>query len=289
MRTSIWTNDKKNINPVGNDSLNSFKELAMFSGMGNGFTFELESIIFYALAKACEALYDRKAPDLAYNIGGKFISIHGDDLVIPRHLYPLFSFICPKIGLTINAEKTCVSGRFRESCGGDYLDGTQVRPFYIKDRMTSARLIGFLNHCNRADVNVLSHEAYLLLEKEIPKVHILYGPDGFGDGHLIYCDYHQFDVSSNHTRGHCLHAFYSFKKIPISSDQPLSKGDQLSYLYDTMFYKSEDISRVSRDPYVIGGMESSEKGRICVVGRPKISFYRYPAIVTYLLPTPILG
>jgi hypothetical protein len=47
--------------------------LEKFSSMGNGFTFELESLIFWALAQACSDLTSRG-----------IVSIYGDDLIVDR-------------------------------------------------------------------------------------------------------------------------------------------------------------------------------------------------------------
>jgi hypothetical protein len=94
----------------------------MFSSMGNGFTFELESLIFLALMRAC-AYFE--------GISG-VISVYGDDIIIPSGLYDTATWVLSVFGFTPNASKSFHTGPFRESCGGHYLLGNDVTPFYLK-------------------------------------------------------------------------------------------------------------------------------------------------------------
>ena len=99
--------------------------LEKFSSMGNGFTFELETVIFTALARACVDegdLYNRS-----------LISVYGDDILIGRdHIHDLLA-VLRFFGFTPNPRKTFVEGSFRESCGCDFFEGEDVRPFLLKD------------------------------------------------------------------------------------------------------------------------------------------------------------
>jgi len=93
-----------------------------FSSMGNGFTFELESLIFYGAACAvCEYL---KVPCR--------VSVFGDDVIIPKECYELFSSFSEFLGFKVNLSKSFSSGYFRESCGAHYWGGVDVKPVYVK-------------------------------------------------------------------------------------------------------------------------------------------------------------
>lgn len=94
-----------------------------FSTMGNGFTFELESLIFVAIALAiCE-----------YNgYDDADVSIFGDDLTLPSLGYTQLGRICSYLGFTINTDKSFASGPFRESCGSYYFSGRDVKPYFLK-------------------------------------------------------------------------------------------------------------------------------------------------------------
>lgn len=100
-----------------------------FSSMGNGFTFELESMIFYALSlSVCEEL---ATPNK------KYIRAYGDDIVVPVQAYERLVEVLEFVGFTVNKKKSYSSGVFRESCGHDYFNGKLVRPFFLKEEIQS--------------------------------------------------------------------------------------------------------------------------------------------------------
>lgn len=95
-----------------------------FSSMGNGFTFELESMIFYALSLSVAQLD-------GYN--SFWCQAFGDDIVVPSGCYENLCELLAFLGFTVNHEKSFHSGPFRESCGKDYIRGSLVRPVYLKE------------------------------------------------------------------------------------------------------------------------------------------------------------
>jgi hypothetical protein len=108
----------------------------MFSSMGNGFTFELESLLFWAIARAV-AYYSR--------VSGE-ISVYGDDIILPSRIATTFTQVLSWCGFKTNVDKTFVSGSFRESCGGHYIAGLDVTPFFLRRPIkTVSDLILFLN------------------------------------------------------------------------------------------------------------------------------------------------
>lgn len=146
--------------------------LEKFSSMGNGYTFELESLIFWALSLAC----------VTYTGGDvRHVGVFGDDIILPSDATPLLFEVLDSAGFWVNPEKSYWEGPFRESCGADWLMGEDVRPFYLKDRISDELLFIFHNWALRRG------------ERELAKVceawtwehNRLYGPDGYGDGHLI--------------------------------------------------------------------------------------------------------
>lgn len=94
-----------------------------FSTMGNGFTFELETLIFWALSKAVLEVEDLKGQVLVY----------GDDIILPESALPLLMDTFAICGFTINLEKTHFNSAFRESCGKHFFDGHDVTPIYQKE------------------------------------------------------------------------------------------------------------------------------------------------------------
>lgn len=109
---------------------------AMFSSMGNGFTFELETLLFYAIARATQR---------ASGIEGQ-IAVYGDDIIVPAKLARRVVRVLEWFGFKPNRKKTHITGSFRESCGGHYWRGFDVKPFYVRGAVrTLPDLINILN------------------------------------------------------------------------------------------------------------------------------------------------
>lgn len=95
-----------------------------FSSMGNGATFDLESLIFWALASAvCE--------QLGYNTF--WVNVFGDDIVVPSGIMDELTRVFNLVGFKLNLAKTFFDSPYRESCGKDYVKGVPVRPVYVKN------------------------------------------------------------------------------------------------------------------------------------------------------------
>jgi len=147
-------------------------ELQKFSSMGNAYTFELESLIFYSLAlSTCEYL----------GLSSKDVRSYGDDIVVPVGAVDLLKDVLDYCGFSINLDKSYWKGPFRESCGADYLYGMDIRPFYLKEQISERTLYlmhnWFVRHCEPQLAAVVKS----FVRPDIA----LYGPDGYGDGHLI--------------------------------------------------------------------------------------------------------
>lgn len=111
--------------------------LEKVSSMGNGFTFELESLIFWALSQSVLRLH---------HISDTRLAIYGDDIVIHNSAAEPLELLLNYVGFTVNSSKTHVSGPFRESCGEHYFYGENVTPFYVKEPVESEhRLYWLLN------------------------------------------------------------------------------------------------------------------------------------------------
>lgn len=101
--------------------------LEKFSSMGNGFTFELESLIFWALTSAeANESDDRER-----------VWIYGDDIICPQSVAPGLIELLEFCGFKTNVSKSFVSGNFFESCGKHYFKGVDVTPVYQKEEVES--------------------------------------------------------------------------------------------------------------------------------------------------------
>ena len=95
---------------------------AKLSSMGNGYTFELETLIFYALSCTHSG------------IGNKWTHVYGDDIIVTSDLAEPLALTLAEVGFDLNSDKSFWNGPFRESCGGHYWNGRDVTPFYLKGR-----------------------------------------------------------------------------------------------------------------------------------------------------------
>lgn len=103
-------------------------KLEKFSSMGNGFTFELETLIFAAILST---LLEKEG---ASGLLGHDLFVFGDDIILPTSHSKSAIAALRFFGFSTNVEKTYLDDTlFRESCGADFFKGVNVRPVYLKD------------------------------------------------------------------------------------------------------------------------------------------------------------
>jgi len=121
-------------------------ESRTFCTMGIGYTFPLQTLVFLSLLKAIETmLYNR--------LDRRTISVYGDDMIYHRRMHKWVVYYFEQLSFTINLDKTFSEGGFRESCGGDYHTGVDVRPFqpqngpayYVTPKSYEAMLYKLIN------------------------------------------------------------------------------------------------------------------------------------------------
>lgn len=138
------------------------------SSMGNGFTFELESLIFWAL---CSSVLDYS------KTSERRLGVYGDDLIFSTDICDLALDFLTFCGFTVNRKKSFTAGPFRESCGKHYFRGYDVTPFYIREDVTSPpRVIWLANsirrHARKGFVWGLDsrlHQVYKDVVSKLPK------------------------------------------------------------------------------------------------------------------------
>lgn len=147
-------------------------EYEKVSSMGNGFTFELETALFWALCSSVS--------------GGA--SVYGDDIVVGSDFAgPVIDFL-REAGFEVNEKKTFTEGPFRESCGGHFFNGANVTPPYVRSPLDS--LPRYISVANRLAACVTGNgyrdasfeEGWQLLAKPVPR--FLWGPQDVGDSVL---------------------------------------------------------------------------------------------------------
>jgi hypothetical protein len=107
--------------------------LHMISTMGNAVTFPLETLVFWTAGHAVRL--NRLGSNTLFPEWKdlKRVSVFGDDCIVSTEDTHDFIELCESIGFIVNEEKS-FSGEnpFRESCGGDYHQGYDVRPYNVR-------------------------------------------------------------------------------------------------------------------------------------------------------------
>lgn len=181
-----------------------------FSSMGNGFTFELESLIFYALCRAVT----------------NDVSVYGDDIIVPTTSFDSVKTALEESGFVLNTAKSFSTGNFRESCGMDVFCGVDCTPVYLRNlpKMTED-VVKIHNQvrlwCGR-DIAPSLHFSAMLRKWRNVHTH-LYGPQGYGDGH-----YHvNLDEATPRRASDGLEGWWYKSSIRIFSDNTMY-GDRVS-------------------------------------------------------------
>jgi len=179
--------------------------LEKWSSMGNGYTFELESLLFYAMA-------------LAVGSNKEVTGVFGDDIIVEKRCAEDLLELLRFCGFSVNSEKTFLIGVFYESCGADYFQGRAVRPFYLKGRYSDEDkrnlrvpelLIRICNKvrrysnqlCGGLGCDARFRRVWGWLSRQHPLVRETGIPDGYGEGGLVV----NFDeaVPDRALHGHC--------------------------------------------------------------------------------------
>jgi hypothetical protein len=194
--------------------------LEKFSGMGNGFTFPLETLIFWSLARAV-CVGDREV-----------VSVYGDDIIVPTHRYEELVHVLRVCGFLVNQKKSFHKGPFRESCGADWISGIDVRPYYQKDLVTPQGLFVLHNFYVRHGDHGGAEKVRKLIHPSLQ----IFGPEGYGDGHLVHFNDGlvvpvYLKKPSHSARGWAGITFRSFKEVGLRDERGPLPTDFVLPLY----------------------------------------------------------
>lgn len=114
--------------------------LAKFASMGSALCFPIEAMVFLtiiglALEQTLEQPVTRA--DLRRLHGS--VRVYGDDIIVPVHLVRSVIELLETFGLKVNSSKSFWTGKFRESCGGDFYDGHRITPVRVRRVFPSSR------------------------------------------------------------------------------------------------------------------------------------------------------
>jgi hypothetical protein len=157
--------------------------LQKFSAMGNGYTWELQSAVFYSMIRACNEYL---------GVDDHVCSIFGDDIICHKDVAPTLIYFLAACGLKINTKKSYTSGYFRESCGKHYYKGLDVSPFYLRKPLKANsdivvlhnRIFAWATEFGYKDASFKDLLQYL---RSVVTCKVLYVPKGYGDGAFHAC------------------------------------------------------------------------------------------------------
>lgn len=96
--------------------------LSMMALMGNAYCFPLQTLIFAALVRAVSLRCGLESKEFAT------YSVYGDDIIVDVTAYDQVIKTLKALKMVPNEKKSFSRGLFRESCGGDYFNGRNIRP-----------------------------------------------------------------------------------------------------------------------------------------------------------------
>ncbi len=198
-------------------------ELYMVSSMGNGFTFPLQTLLFSTIVVACYRVLGIK-PKIRRDGPANF-GVFGDDIIVRKDSYDFVTRALRMFGFVTNDNKSFNTGNFRESCGGDYFRGHDIRGVYCKSLKTSADVYSTINRLIR-----WSARTGIMLPKTVSSlmsiVKFLPIPYHDGDAEGVKVPFAPAELKRDRRTGAVI--YHALVKRPRTARMPMSEGEQLS-------------------------------------------------------------
>jgi hypothetical protein len=173
--------------------------IAKYASMGSALTFPLEAMVFLTII-LLGIERENGTPVTRKTLQGLMgkVRVYGDDIIVPVQYAESVSQALADFGLVVNVDKSFWTGKFRESCGGDYYAGRDVTVVKcVRDLPTNRTHVSEINSAVslRNQLNELGYwrtVEYLdhCIERLIPFPTVLPGSPGLGK-HSLSLD---FDV-----------------------------------------------------------------------------------------------
>lgn len=190
---------------------------AKFSSMGNGFTFELETLIFWALAQAtCEF----------YGIG-QVQAVYGDDIIVDVSAFDRVRETLTSAGFLLNQRKSFADSYFRESCGMNAWNGRQMQVYRVTKCDTISDLYAIHNGLRKVGCG----KAANLVLRLVPRDARYYGPEVAGDCVLMNPDFQSWKGRLVGRDRGWFFQFYRLKVLKFIPDTVPSQGYEPAILH----------------------------------------------------------
>jgi len=121
----------------------SILKLNKFAPMGSALCFPTLALTIWAILTSGQD-YDADTRE--------GILVYGDDVILPTAIAANSIKLLESCGLQVNRDKSCITGLFRESCGVDAYNGTDVTPLRLRKVWSSTpspeSFPSYVAHCN---------------------------------------------------------------------------------------------------------------------------------------------
>jgi len=114
--------------------------LSKFASMGSALCFPIEAMVFLTITLiGIERELNRRLSQGDINRILRSVRIYGDDIIIPTDYVRSVVSELSAYGMKVNTAKSFWTGKFRESCGRDYYDGSDVTITYCRRSLPTHR------------------------------------------------------------------------------------------------------------------------------------------------------
>jgi len=199
-------------------------EMSMISSMGNGYTFPLQTLIFSSLVIACYKVLgipvEYRTRTSSANWG-----VFGDDIIVRKDAYDFVVKNLTMLGFFVNDDKSFNVGSFRESCGGDFYLGRDIRGVYLKTLSHETDVYSALNrlvrwHCAHG---VEIQNTLRLLSRSGARFLPIPFRDGDTEGIKVSSSCALNSWSDLATQGVCYKALQSSSRFAVLPDETRSR------------------------------------------------------------------
>jgi len=143
-----------------------------FASMGSAVCFPVESVVFLvAMIATILRQTNRAATSAAIKEVSQEVTVYGDDIILPTQYFVGALEDLRTLGFIPNPNKSFANSKFRESCGVEYYDGTDVKPvyvrkdFWLRDRLTDEDVMSLVDTSRQFFDIGLHRTAIMILEK----------------------------------------------------------------------------------------------------------------------------
>jgi len=242
-------------------------ELAKFASMGSALTFPIEAMVFLTVVllgieKGSSTLFTSSS-DIRRYVGR--VRVYGDDIIIPAEFATSVSTSLETFGFKVNVGKSFWTGRFRESCGGDYFQGADVTPVRFRrlfptSRRDAAGVVSLVSFRNQLYERGLWQTCRYLDEKikELLKRFPVVLPSSPVLGRRSFLGY-QYEKLSTDTHAPLVRGWVSQSRLPLNT---IEGEDALLKVLSLKAYQ-DSVQKLDRV------LMPSQDGHLERSGRPK--------------------